>query len=1017
MRVSLPHRAACISALLLAAVALALSIPAVASGPEDFQVIKKLVQEGASETAEAQARAYLQAYPQGSNRDQVACWLGELLAWRGQAKEAMELLGQPLAGVPEHARGALNLAKARALLDMKKPAEAMLLLKKPGALSKEEMDTLRKLNARAAFDLDQPAEAAQSLITISEARRGANDNLLLGRCLALSGDDKGGRAAYEAAMAQPSLDAGDLAAARIALGGCDYRLGDFQAAIAAVEPLTKTSRAQDAMLIQAWALHGLHEDAKAYDMARKAAPLAGWEDAAKLAPMREALLAMDFSSAAKAASAFLKSRPDSPLAYEAHLGLAHSMRERGDVSGALAELESALPNLPSGEPKYAAAMEAAKLAWDEMRDWGRAKRHFALAEEAALTEAESAGALLAFARSAFEHGAAGDSLAALAELVKDHPGTPSVPAAYLLLGQIRCAQGDGGQGMQAYQVVLESFPDAPEFAQAALAEAQCYFSEGKSDEASRALGLTQGLPLDAALSARRSILLARIALDEARPDAARTALLQQWDANVPEAGADEGRFLMGVAQLEAGDMNGASETFAALQKPELERAGRFRLARALFTAGKHDEPLSFIESLASDEGEPGRTALWALASWQSEAGKDDEAMATLQRLAALETDDPLVALAQRKIELALLASDGPAAALEAIPAFLAAEPKSPERSADLLREARTSRAAGNTERAAMAYRQYLDRFPAGDAVGEASLGIAAAAAKKGDWKETMRVLQAAPQSVPRDLLLGEACFHLRDMPCAQTAFESALAAKGPGALGQEQSLDAQYKAGLAAAIQGKRDEALGHWSLYAQSAACTQANREAFFDVALWLQKQGGYEPALAALGKLRGTYRDAAVGFQYGYTLELMGRDEDALTAYLKVTYASSNAQWALTARYRAAELMVSLGRKEDAVALYRELVDRTQGTVQGDYAKKRLDQLLGNLAAEPSFPQPPSGQAPSPATAPAAPPATETSKEAKGTTASHKEKNPAKKGAKSKPRPSLTPKEKSDAPAASAD
>jgi tetratricopeptide (TPR) repeat protein len=952
------HRGICgkgfIVALSLAAAMFAHSIPALASEPEDFQVIKRLVEEGATATAQSQASAYLQAYPQGANRDRVACWLGEILAWKGEAKEAIALLGQPLPGVPERERGALNLAKARALLDLKRPAEAALLLKKPGALSKDEMNAFRRLNARSYFDLDQPAEAAQSLKMIPENQRDAADDFFLGRCLALSGDDKGAREAYSAALGSNvnGLDASGQIKARLALAGCDYRLKDYQAAILAAEPVVGTAGSREAMLIQAWALHGSGDDAKAYDMARKAAPLSGWEDAAMIAPLREALLARDFSAASSAAAAFIKAKPDSPLAYEAHLGLARSMEDRGDAPGALSELESALPNLPSGQPKYATAMKAAELAWKELRDWDRAKRHFALAKEVAPDEAEKASALLEFARGAWEHGSSGDALSALAELVKDHPGTPPVPGAYLLLGQIRCAQGDRAQGAQAYQVVLDSFPDAPEFAPAALGLAEALFSEGKPDEASSAIGLTQGLPLDGGLSARRSGLFARIALEQGRPDVARAALLQDWQGCAPLANGDESRFLMGAAQVEAGDLGDASEFFSELQDSGLERAGRFRLARALYKAGKYEESMALVEGLAGGGGEEGRTALWALASWQAEAGKSDEAGATLQRLASLQADDPLVALAQRKIEVALLASEGPAAALRVIPAFLAAEPKSPERSADLLREARIRRAAGDVEGAAAAYREYLDRFPSGEAGGEAALGIADGAAKMGDWSKARQVLQAAPQSASRDMLLGEACFHLRDMPSAQAAFEGAIASKGQGPLSQEQLLEAHYKAGVAAVIQGKLDGARLHWATYAQSAKALPGNRDELFDVALWLQKQGDYEPALAALGKLRDAYRDAAVGFQYGYTLELMGRAEDALSAYLKVAYASSNAQWALTARYRAAELMVSLGRKDDAIALYRELVERTQGTVQGDYAKKRLDQLLGNPAVPPSSP-----------------------------------------------------------------
>jgi tetratricopeptide (TPR) repeat protein len=182
------------------------------------------------------------------------------------------------------------------------------------------------------------------------------------------------------------------------------------------------------------------------------------------------------------------------------------------------------------------------------------------------------------------------------------------------------------------------------------------------------------------------------------------------------------------------------------------------------------------------------------------------------------------------------------------------------------------------------------------------------------------------------------------MPAAQDAIERSLAI--PDGLDSDQALRARLLAGTAARIQGKTGDAVKFLEAYASSAPVSAASKDDLFGTALWLQRRGRFDSALAALEKLRRVLRDAEIGFQYGYTLELAGREEDALKAYLQVTYGSTNAQWALTARYRAAELMVTLGRKDDAIALYRELVARSEGTVQGKFAKRRLDELTSQPA-----------------------------------------------------------------------
>jgi len=948
-----PRTARLVGAILLCAAA---ALSPRASEPEEFQVLKKLVQEGADSTAAEQARAYLAQYPQGANRDQVTAWLGQILAERGEATEALQLLEAPLPKLPPKARGPVNLARAHAYLDLRQPGKAKPLLDNPGAFDKADAPLFRRLQARLAMDLDQPSDAVRALRALGPAERGPDDELLLARALVLAGDDAGARTVAETLLAGGALAPAREAEVRLLLAGALYRLGEFAAVAGVVKPLeSDPSRAPEALLLQAWALHRSGEDARAYDLARKAVPLAGWETGALLAPLRAARLAEDVPGMVSAARTLLEARPDSDHAYEAHLALAHALATRGDAPQALKALEAALPVMPSGPAVGEAALASAALAAGELHDWPRARRHFSLAVASASSDPTRADALLASARSAWSLGATGDALAAVAQLVQQYPGTPAVPGAYLLLGDLRCAEGERSQGREAYTVVLDSFPDAPEFGPAALAMARTLRAEGDAPAARQALDLLAGLPLPPAVASGRDRLAAELAMEAGDAAAVQSALLQIPGPENDAAGTDRARFLLGLARLAAGDREGAAEEFAALRDPHLAASGRFRLAGALLEAGDAEAGTSLLESLVSAGGPDASTALWTLSEAWGRLGDGEKAAAALRRLAASAGRDPLGSLAQRRIELALLAGEGPAAALDALPAFREAEPVSPGRASDLLRAARLRIESGDGASAERLWSDYLDRFPAAPGASEAALGLARAAARRADWKEARRTLEIAVPGPARDFLLGQACFALRDLPAAQVSFERALSATGPGALGPSELLEARYRAGLSAAIQGQKEQARVHWSAYAAKAPADPTGRETLFQVALWLQRQGDPEAALAALGRLRAAWRDAAVGFQHGYTLELLGRKDEALVSYLKVAYASSNAQWALTARYRAAELMVDLGRKADAIALYRELAARTEGTVQGDYARKRLASLEAPEPPKPPVTVPP--------------------------------------------------------------
>jgi tetratricopeptide (TPR) repeat protein len=929
-----------LSSLLLLCLVLLGPLPARASEPLDFRILQKLVKEGADQTALEQGEAYLKAYPKSPHRAQVAAWVGEFLYEGGQMESALPYLDEGLKGLPSSKHGRLPLLKARALLGLHRPeaAEAALRGYRPAG-EKDRSEALR-VEAEAASAGSRPAEAVKALKAIPEKQFSDADRLHLGLALASSGQDEKAAAVLSPLVSNGVLSGQALRKARLTLASCLYRTQRYDRALDVLSPMTgSTEPDREAGLLKAWVLHAQKKDAQAYDLVRKVVPLQGWKSAAALEPVLQAAAEHDTGALLSRSAALLKTFPSGPAAGRARVLSAQALQERGDVAGALLVMQAALPDLEASPDRIRTALRGADLAWREMHDPEKAGKWLAVAAKAAETQEEKARVAFSKARFEWETGHATDAIKTLADIVRGYKGTAPIPDAYLLLGRILVAQGEREKGRQALKVVVDAFPDSPDYAEAALDMAESLAAEGRDTDLAGPLADLEGIALSAAQGSRKNYLSGRLALASGKWDLARALFAESARQAAGPEMQDSATFASALADIGAGRIGDALKEGSAVLSPDLNLAVKFRAAAALAAGDGTSDAESILEKLSRQEGPAGALALWDLADLQIKAKAEDKGMATLRELASWSRSEPLSVLAQRRIEMILLTRKGATAALMAVPAFKEAEPVALGEMDALLRAARLKAHAGETAGAEKAYRTYLQRMPGGPGAPEAAGYLAGLSMKRSDYAAARRLLESAPESPERDYMLGEACFNLRDMSAAQSAFEAALAK--PDTLKAGEATRARLLAGTAARIQGKTAQAVQHLSAYVSGAPATASDKTDLFNASLWLQKRGQYDAALAGLDKLRKAFRDAEIGFNYGYTLELAGRKEDALKAYLQVAYASANPQWALTARYRAAELMVALGRTADAIALYKELVSRTEGTVQGDFAGKRLEEL----------------------------------------------------------------------------
>jgi len=116
--------------------------------------------------------------------------------------------------------------------------------------------------------------------------------------------------------------------------------------------------------------------------------------------------------------------------------------------------------------------------------------------------------------------------------------------------------------------------------------------------------------------------------------------------------------------------------------------------------------------------------------------------------------------------------------------------------------------------------------------------------------------------------------------------------------------------------------------------------------VALFLQKNGKVKEALNEFEKLMPLIGDddlkAEITFYIAECYENLGDLNKALENYLAVTYLHpKEIMWATTARFNAAKICEKLGYYDDAIKLYKKIADAYKGQVQGDFAKKKLEEL----------------------------------------------------------------------------
>jgi len=505
---------------------------------------------------------------------------------------------------------------------------------------------------------------------------------------------------------------------------------------------------------------------------------------------------------------------------------------------------------------------------------------------------------------------------------------PSADGALLKLGLSRQRQERMDEAIQAYELLMDRYPQSPHRLQALFERGQALVALKRMDEAVKAFEgvLTEGgdsrfaahaLNHLAALAAQRNDLQQAASL-YAR--VSRTSLGGDAEA---EAILHEGQALMAAQQYAE-----TEKVYARFVErfPAHPRAGEARARAAIVIArqDRHAEAVAAIEQVEQDSSiklEPAlRVSLYYEKAWCLRGlGKLDEATTAYRQVIAEPTGalDLHAMLEIAEIEVGQNQFDTAAEDLRR------------------LREALSTRSA---EAPAEVVEQCIYRL----AVCEFELGR---------FEESAGLFEEFINQSPKTSLLASASYYCGEALCKTGRFERAVPYLAR--VVREFDADPAYPASLLRL--GDCQATLQRWAL-SEEAFNRYLDRvpegvlwyQARFGLGWARENQQRYDEAVAAYQKVVERHQGptaARAQFQIGQCLFAQGKHEDAVRELLKVDILYAYPEWSAAALYEAARCFEKLGKTAEAKQHFRQVEDKYEQTQWAKMATQRLTELSSSL------------------------------------------------------------------------
>ncbi|NOZ13624.1 MAG: tetratricopeptide repeat protein [Acidobacteria bacterium] len=503
--------------------------------------------------------------------------------------------------------------------------------------------------------------------------------------------------------------------------------------------------------------------------------------------------------------------------------------------------------------------------------------------------------------------------------------SPVTDEAYFILGKLMLNRGVYSEAIKSFENILANYPDSNLRNDAAFLLADAYFRNGMYQDAGRAAEMLT----DSKYSGK----------------ALKLAALSSYL---------EGRYEKAATDFQKLAGNKSVSVPLDLHVFALALSGKVKEAAAL--TGK-DKSLLFMIYLRLKDGENAvKTALSEKPMLPvhlcESAGVVEDVQLKRQLLEkAVELSDPdttVHLLAFHELEPLAISAGDYLTLMELEPDFIQNDPESFHGAQAILKKARKYREKGKLSKAISLYQMAVRAFPDAPGNDEAYYFLYqyARPQKPAYLRKILKDYSNGQYAALAAYNLGAIAFKGRDYKKAAVLFRQALDKNDPSMSKLDFAL--QYYLGVSLEKTGDVKDAIIHYREYLREIPADVHQVGERIRIGLLFQKQGLFDEALAEFKRLlqlpEAKSRKAELSYYIAECLEGQGKLKAALQQYLAVTYLHSNElMWATTARFKAAKICEQLEYYDDAAKLYKKIASAYQGQVQGEFAKKKLEELQG--------------------------------------------------------------------------
>jgi len=315
-------------------------------------------------------------------------------------------------------------------------------------------------------------------------------------------------------------------------------------------------------------------------------------------------------------------------------------------------------------------------------------------------------------------------------------------------------------------------------------------------------------------------------------------------------------------------------------------------------------------------------------------------------LVSKHADDKLVPRARYARGIARQQQKKFAPAIEDIRALLAADPTPAEKSDARYLLGLCQSGLRQPTDAAASFQAILEDDPQYAVADKVLYELAWALMQQGKEKEAAAVFARLAAEHPQSPLAPEAQYHVGESLLKQKKFAEALAAyeKVQNLPDKDLAVLALLHAGQAAAELKQWDKSLELLNRCAAQFPTSPHLPEIFCEQGWAKQNLGKPDEALALYGQvIAQTDREAAARAQLRIGLIQFEQKNytEAKKSFFKVSYGYSCPPWQAEATYQSGRCFEALGKKDQAIRQYRELIEKYPQSEKTPLAKQRIEQL----------------------------------------------------------------------------